>query len=262
MARIPSQKSIDLYNQLVAKQNKVRSQLRKIHKNAEEALGAGRLPAIVIPKSAHKIKRSYFEGLSPKELQRRLNIFRAKVRQAKELFAKGLQSYLGKTVKDGYLELWRDQIKDFSGEDPVGFVGRDGIARMYSKEQIEKSPYGDFMKTYNRLFRLSPEGFLALLYTGKMISFKYIYEEMKSTRAGSGYSWLDQQNDILNTASVDMGMSPKEFLHMLSSSKAIKKAYETATSEDDEERFSKAHETGRGHKASTYAKARERAGKK
>lgn len=192
--RIPSQKSIDLYNRLVAQQNKTRKTLRRIHKQAEETLGAGRLPALVIPKSAHKIKRNYFEGLSSEQLHARLRAWYSRLHEMQTLFAKGAKSYLAKTIKEGYLDLWLDQIEAHTGERPEGFNGH-----IFTREQIEKSEFGDFMQTYNRLFRLSPLSFLAMLYTGRMIAFKYIYREMEKRR-GRNFegSWLEEQNQLLS----------------------------------------------------------------
>ena len=195
--KIPSQRSVDLYIQLVAQQNKVRKQLQRIHKNAEETAGAGRLPALVIPKNAHKVSRDRFYGLSKSELQKRLKAFYKRYDEAKQLFGRGLRSYIARTVKQGYMELWRDQILSIGGESPAGKFN------MFTKEQIENSSMGDFMETYNKLNRLSPEVFLGLLYSGILIQFKYIYAEM----VGNGnreYSWLDQQNDNL------VGMSSKK----------------------------------------------------
>lgn len=189
----PSQKSIDLFNQLVERQNKVRRQLKRIHQHAEETLGAGRLPALIIPKSGRKIKPSYFEGLSPAELHRRLKAYWSKLGQLKEEFSRGLRSYLAKTVKNGYMELWRDQIELHSGETPEAFHNL-----RYSKDQIENSDYGAFMETYNKLFMMSPEVFLAMLYSGRLISFKYIYRELERVgRGGAEGSWLEEQNELL-----------------------------------------------------------------
>ena len=81
--RVPSERTINLYNRLVANQNKVRKTLIRLHKNAEETSGAGRLPALVIPKSARRIKNNYFQVLSKDELKRRLKAFYNKLRQAK-----------------------------------------------------------------------------------------------------------------------------------------------------------------------------------
>ena len=191
--RKPSQKSIDLYNQLIERQNKVRRQLKRIHQHAEETLGAGRLPALIIPKSGRKIKSSYFEGLSPAELHRRLKQYWSRLGQLKAEFSKGLKSYLARTVKDGYMELWRDQIELHSGETPEAFHNL-----RFSKDQIESSEYGGFMETYNKLFMLSPEVFLAMLYSGRLLSFKYIYREMERVgRGGAEGSWLEEQNELL-----------------------------------------------------------------
>lgn len=189
--RKPSQRSIDLYNQLIAQQNKVRKTLTRIHKHAEETSGSGRLPALVIPRRSRKISRDYFEGLSKAELKARIRRFWSKYKEAKNLFGKGLRSYLGRTVKDGYMDLWRDQILFISGEEPQGYFGK------YSKEQIENSFMGDFMEVYNRLISLSPEVFLAMLYHGDIIQFKYIYAEMTGM-GNREYSWIDQQVDNLD----------------------------------------------------------------
>lgn len=189
--RKPSQKTINLYNRLVENQNKVRNQLRRIHREAEEASGAGRLPALIIPKRAHKIRTNYFEGLSREELSRRLKAFYERLRHAKEIFANGLKSYLSKTVKQGYIDLWKDQILFISGESPEGLFGK------FSKEQIEGSFMGEYMQVFNMLQSMSPETFLALLYTGKIIQFKYIYQDMISGMGEKENSWLQQQRELL-----------------------------------------------------------------
>ena len=191
--RKPSQKSIDLYNRLIAEQNKARKQLSRIHKRAEETLGSGRLPALIIPRRARKIRANQFEGLSPSELHKRLKQYWVNLATLKEQFSKGLQSYLAKTVKDGYMELWRDQIERHSGETPDVFNGY-----LYSKQQIEDSEYGEFMRTYNKLFMLSPLVFLAMLYSGRLLQFKYIYRELEKMSAGGAEgSWLQEQNELL-----------------------------------------------------------------
>ena len=188
--RRPSQKSIDLYNQLVEKQNEVRRTLIRIHKKHEETSGAGRLPALVIPRTARKINYSHFQDRDKVALRARIRAFWRSYGEAKALFGKGLTSYLSRTVKQGYMELWRDQILFMSGESP------QGVANQYTREQIEGSYMGEFMATYNRLNRLSPEEFLAMLYRGEIIQFKYIYAEMIG-QGNKEYSWLDQQNDAL-----------------------------------------------------------------
>ena len=189
--RKPSQKSVDLYNQLVKQQNEVRKRIMRIHKHAEETLGAGRLPALVVPKRVRKISMRQFEGLSKAQLKHKLQVFWGKFKSAKEMFGKGLTSYLSKTVKEGYMDLWRDQILYMSGESP------EGVAKMFTKEQIENSYMGEFMQTYNRLNRLSSESFLAFLYHGDIIAFKWIYLEMTG-QGRADDSWLEQQNVLLN----------------------------------------------------------------
>lgn len=188
--RRPSQKSIDLYNRLVELQNKARKKLKGIHKHAEETFGAGRLPALIIPKSARKINSNRFQGLSSAELHRRLKMYWENLSRLKEQFSEGLRSYLARTVKDGYMQLWRDQIELHSGETPDVFHGL-----LYSKEQIENSEMGAFMQTYNKLFMLSPEVFLAMLYAKRITAFKWIYLEME--KGNMQGSWLQEQNEML-----------------------------------------------------------------
>lgn len=246
--RRPSQRSIDLYNQLVAQQNKVRKQLRRIHNRAEEVIGSGRLPALIIPKSARRIKKSNFEGLSSAELHRRLRAYWGKLGEMKALFSKGLSSYLAKTVKDGYMALWRDQIELFSGETPEGFNNQ-----IFTKEQIDNSKYSDFMKTYNKLFMLSPEVFLALLYTGRMLSFKYIYEEMK--RVGKGYvsegGWLQEQNELLNLKDIKIeDKNAEDWLKSSSGPKKQTKIVKEAIEEGSPENAYKSGKHGRTYKGS------------
>ena len=187
--RKPSQHSIDLYNQLVDIQNQIRKKLKRMHKNAEEVSGAGRLPALVIPKSAHKIRRSHFEGLSPAELRARLKMYWARYKTAKELFSGGLNSYLAKTVMKGYKELWLNGSGSFGGigEKPEGYFGR------FSKEQIENSDMGRAMEVYNLLFTHGTAFFMALLYTDKIIDFKWIYDDLTGKVEANTY--LNQQID-------------------------------------------------------------------
>ena len=205
MARRPSQKSIDLYNRLVEQNNQVRKKLKRIHKRAEEAFGAGRLPALIIPKSSHKVRMNQFQGLSSAELHRRLKAYWANLSRLKEQFAQGLRSYLAKTVKDGYMQLWRDQIDLHSGERPEGFHGL-----MFSREQIENSDMGAFMETYNKLFRLSPEVFLAMLYAKRITAFKWIYIEME--RGNAEGSWLQEQNELLAVGPKEQAKLVKEVM--------------------------------------------------
>lgn len=190
--RRPSQKTIDIYNQLVEKQNEVRRQLIRIHKKQEETSGAGRLPALIIPKKARKISANRFQGVDRNAIRMRVKAFWRAYGEAKDLFGKGLTSYLARTVKDGYMELWRDQIDFMGGGRP------EGVASRFTKAQIEDSYLGEFMATYNRLVSLSPEVFLALLYKGEIIAFKYIYQDMVNGTGQKENSWLEQQNQALD----------------------------------------------------------------
>ena len=161
--RRPSQRTIDIYNQLVAKQNQVRKTLIKMHKQAEETLTAGRLPALVIPKRARKYRNMFSAGLSKTELKRRLKAFWDKYRTAKELFSGGVSSYLKQMVFKGYKDLWIEQL----GEAPEGKFGR------YTPDQIRLSRMGRAMEVYNMLFTHGSDLFLSLLYTDRVTEFKY-----------------------------------------------------------------------------------------
>lgn len=243
MARRPSQKSIDLYNRLVEQASQVRKKLKRIHKRAEEAFGAGRLPALIIPKASHKVRMSQFQGLSSAELHRRLKAYWSNLANLKEMFAVGLKTYLARTVKDGYMNLWLDQIRDFTGETPEVFRNH-----LFSKEQIENSKFGDFMKTYNRLFMLSPESFLALLYTGRMLSFKFIYQEMKSVgeRDSMAGSWLQEQNELLNLKDEKLSeKTMKEWLRNIGRVKGQTKTISEANEEDEATRLDRAYKSGK-----------------
>ena len=191
--KLPSQRSIDLYNKLVEQQNKVRKTLRRIHKKAEEALGAGRLPALVIPKSAHKIRRSHFNNMTSMKLK----MFWQAYREKKALFSHGLDSYLNKVVVKGYRELWEGEYG--IGEKPA----LNSFGGMYSKEQIENADEdkADAMRAYNGLFTKGPMFFLAMLYTNNVISFKYIYQELYMGTGSKEYSFIDQQIEINNRLS-------------------------------------------------------------
>lgn len=195
--RRPSQRTIDIYNQLVEKQNQVRKTLIRVHKRAEETQGAGRLPALVIPKKARKVRFSDFnnsnkyfrKALRKARMIAKIKAFWKSYKEKMGLFGKGLTSYIARTVKDGYMELWRDQILFLSGEAPAG------VANKFTREQIQGSFMGNFMETYNKLQAMSPLKFLVLLYKGDLLQFKYIYQEMAYGEKEQGYLW--QQNELL-----------------------------------------------------------------
>ncbi len=199
--RRPSQHSINLYNKLVEQQNKVRRRLLRIHKKAEETISAGRLPALIIPKRAKKIPAGYFEVDKVAQkmlLKSRIKAFWKKYSQAKEFFGQGIKSYLSRTLKDGYLELWRNQMQEQLGIKPEGGMNAKVGAWYFSSSQLQEMSEEErkIAEIYNFLARLSPEVFLALLYRGKLLQFQFIYEEM---RYGSRkeYSWIDQQVELL-----------------------------------------------------------------
>ena len=195
--RRPSQHSIDLYNKLVEEQNKVRRRLVRIHKKAEETISAGRLPALIIPKRARKIRADYFE-VDKVALKRKLRAFWKKYAQAKEFFGRGIKSYLSKTLKDGYLELWRNQMQEQLGIMVEGGKNTKYGEWYFTPLQLKEMSEEDrrFAEVYNFLARLSPEVFLALLYRGKLLQFQFIYEEMRYG-ARKEYSWIDQQIELL-----------------------------------------------------------------
>lgn len=193
--RRPSQHSIDLYNKLVEQQNKVRKRILRIHKRAEEAVGAGRLPALIIPKRAHKISSRYFD-VDKNALKRKLQAFWGKYREAKAFFGQGIKSYLSKTLKEGYMDLWRERMAD----EHTGLgLTPEGYRNNFSKEQLEEMTQDErkIAEIYNFLNRLSPEVFLALLYRGKLLQFQFIYEEMNGIRDKEN-SWVYQQAELLD----------------------------------------------------------------
>lgn len=202
--RKPSQHSIDLYNQLVEQQNKIRKQLRIAHKRAEEALGAGRLPALVIPKVAHKVKKSHFDNMS----NAKLRLFWRAYREKKALFGAGLTSYIARTVMEGYKELFIDN-KYGIGFKPEGAFGR------YTKEQMELYPeHEKKMQAYNALFTHGSEFFLALLYSNNIPEFKWIYIEFRDGEKEDGF--LDQ-----TVENVSRFMSPRTRAQLMEHSQEI-----------------------------------------
>ena len=196
--RRPSLKTINLYNELVERQNKVRKTLIRLHKQAEETHGAGRLPALVIPKKARKVTERFFANLGAKALER----FWADYANKKALFSgrNPLQKYISFTVVNGYRELWADQI------------GIDPATSKYSEEQIANSDMGKYMELYNMLFARGRElFFLALYNTGKIIQFKYIYQDMISGLGDKENSWRDQQTQLIMLYLAKSGrLKPKE----------------------------------------------------
>lgn len=199
--RKPSQHTIDLYNQLVAQQNKVRKQLLRIHKKAEETIPTGRLPALIIPKKARRISARDFD-VDKMSLKRKLQAFWNRYKQAKEFFGQGIKSYLSQTVKYGYIGLWLERMNVEMGLIPEGnqHERKDGVISGYFTPQQLKEMNEDqrrIAEIYNFLYRLSPEVFLALLYRGRLLQFQFIYEEMKYGVKDKENSWSMQQADLL-----------------------------------------------------------------
>lgn len=189
--RRPSQHTIDLYNKLVEQQNKVRRRLLRIHRKAEETIPTGRLPALIIPKKARKIKRDFF--VDKANLKRKLQAFWDKYNKAKAFFGQGIKSYLSKTLKQGYMDLWRDQMQQQLGLMPEGHYSTFSPLQLKEMTEDERR----IAEIYNFLMRLSSETFLALLYRGKLLQFQFIYEEMKYGQ-NKEYSWIQQQADLLS----------------------------------------------------------------
>ena len=190
--RKPSQHTIDLYNQLVAQQNKVRRQLLRIHKRAEETIPTGRLPALIIPKKARRISARDFE-VDKFALKRKLQAFWDKYKKAKAFFGQGIKSYLSKTVKQGYMDLWRERMQIEMGLIPEGSYGRFSALQLKEMTEDERR----IASIYNFLVGLSAEVFLALLYRGKLLQFQFIYEEMKYGIKDKENSWSQQQAELL-----------------------------------------------------------------
>lgn len=185
--RRPSARTVDLYNQLIQKQNKVRSVLRKIHKEAEQASGAGRLPALVVPKSSHKVRPNYFNGLTKAQLQLRLKRFYESYRNLRESFGgkDPLRRYIAKTVTSGY----RDLFKDLIGIEPAspGFYSKS--QRIHATDAMTAK----YMDLYNKMFHYGNEmQFYKLLITGHIIEFKWFYREFMYGSENEN-AYVDQQ---------------------------------------------------------------------
>lgn len=231
--RKPSQRTIDIYNQLVEQQNKVRKTLIKMHKQAEEMLAVGRLPALVIPKRARKYRNVFYEGLSKAELRKRLKAFWNKYRLAKQMFSGGINTYLKEMVFKGYRQLWLDQI----GVLPASYKEGGRFGR-YTDYQIENSDMGKAMEVYNMLFTHGSDLFLALLYSDRITEFKYIYDDLVG-KVEKNYYLDDQISKVemfINSPKARMQLYDKleEFTGYKHSKSVIRKANKKAK-EDEEE---------------------------
>ena len=224
--RKPSQRTIDIYNELVSKQNKVRRALRKMHLHAEEVTPVGRLPALVIPKSAKKINKNTFADMGSYALKK----WWAKYKVAKTLFSEGIKSYLKETVFKGYKELWSGV--NGIGEEPKGKFGR------YSQEQILYSDNSRAMEVYNALFTHGVDFFMALLYTGKVTEFKYIYDDLMGKVEKNSY--LEQQVDKIRRyfspkARAQLMIQAKEVTGDYKHSESAKRKAKKLEKEDEED---------------------------
>ena len=193
MARRPSQRTIEIYNSLVEKQNEVRRRLKRIHAHAEEAFGAGRLPSLIVPPKAKKIRTNYFNDFvhkhSRKQVEKKLSNFWETYRQSKSLFGQGLRSYLSRVVKQGYVDLWKDQMLTQLGIWGEGYAGR------FTEIQIKEASESDkkFMLAFNRMISLPAEMFYIMLMRKEIIQFQFIYQEMTYGYRDKENSWIDQQ---------------------------------------------------------------------
>lgn len=190
--RKPSQHSVDLYNQLVKKQNAVRRILKKIHKDAGDALGVGRLPSLVLPKRVKKV--NYSTNINAK-------VFWRKYKEAQTLFAGqrgGLNTYLGKTLKQGYLET----IRDWIDAKPASFYNsrtqKEQTGVYYTLEQMNSADEvtAKAMKVYNAYVRTPAIVFLGMLYVGAITPLKFIYDELRYGFGGKN-AFNDKENSYL-----------------------------------------------------------------
>lgn len=162
----PTGKQLRTYDEILKKYNKMRNQIVKSHRALEEHIGAGRMPALVVPERHRKMTISQIR-ISGRRL------FALKIKQLKRVVHGGLQKFYS-DYKKSYLELYREYIIQ---EDPEGYQGR-----FFSDLQIkeEKDPQmRQFMHDYNSIVNMNGTVFALLVKTGRVPEFRRLYDQFQ-----------------------------------------------------------------------------------
>lgn len=194
----PTKKQVSLYNQLIKKQNKIRTEVLKRRGETEEEAKTGRLPPLpdlVVPRKGKHISTRF--RFSSKQA------FKLKLRALKEAYGQDLigwyrQNYQNK-ILDAFLNAINAELNNLGYFDEVKPEVNN---RFFSKEQMEEfrdinisdtstRTIYDFMKAYNQLRALPTYQFMDMYDKGYLPAFKFIYADMTQ----GTYTGLEQLVD-------------------------------------------------------------------
>lgn len=189
----PSQKQLQLYDELLKRQNITRKRLLRRRRIIEEEGSFGRpLPDLIIPMKAKRHRNisryaSYFDSYED---------YRNKIRALQQLYGKGKEdptfSFYRSTYRNEILGLIKGWIGDYLNfaEKPKGFFGK------YSEEQIQfvnqiGEDAGKFLELYNKMISLSLGEFMSMYDRGFIPRLKYIYDEIRNV-SSIEFSYVDE----------------------------------------------------------------------
>ena len=187
----PSLKQLDLYDELLREQNKVRREILRRRVKLERELKGRRLPDLVVPKHAKIKKLKNYRFKSFKEYQ-------SKVRELKRLYGHGILSFYKSSYKDNVLEVYRNMIKGALESEGIYYNNYEPetLGGYYSKEQIESAgDIGKYMRLYNQLRSMPVEKFVDMYERGYIVPLRYIYQEMISGTKSQSVSFLEEQKE-------------------------------------------------------------------
>lgn len=181
----PSQKQLQLYDELLKRQNITRKRLLRRRRIAEEEGSSGRpLPDLVIPQRARRSRNIY----------RYANLFdsyadyRNKMKELSRLYGgKGspLKAWYKETYRNNILSMIEDWIKNKIGfTEPPADPYREGQKNNYYYSDIQIKDVGDkdgrILELYNYLKSLNINMFMALYDLHSFPSLHIIYDDITS----------------------------------------------------------------------------------
>lgn len=187
----PSLAQLDVYEELLKEQNKVRREILRRRVKIERERKGQRLPDLVIPKRAKIKKLKTYRFKSFREYQ-------SKVRELKRLYGRGIASYYKYTLKNNFLEAYRNMIQgamESEGNYRTSYEP-ETMGGYYSKEQIEEAgDIGKYMRLYNQYLAMPSEKFQDMYDRGYIVPIRYIYQEMISGTKSQSVSFLEEQKE-------------------------------------------------------------------
>lgn len=188
----PSQKQLQLYDELLKRQNITRKRLLRRRRIIEERGGSGRpLPDLVLPMKAKRSRdisryANYFDSYED---------YRNKMRALRELYGGKGSPELGfyrsaykRNILD-HIKGWIEDYLNFS-EKPKGYFGKYSEEQILIANQIADDG-GKFLELYNKMISLSTAEFMAMYDTGMIPKLKYIYDEIRNVGSIS-FSYVDE----------------------------------------------------------------------